>query len=491
MLRQPGFSLSSQEPSISYSELTFGIPSSTSSRTSTTSGARNSPNVVIVGDTVAALYYAVRVLARDNTTNVAMVVEGPNNLYDSGISNSGFGDKAIYNGYLRPWNSSYITEDSDNRNTTLNLPYGLGADAIATYPSEVEYPPLLGSNNQTGAAALVQRITEEKKLTDGELTISTALASSFGIPITRSIITSGPSVSARHYIFSQCINDDSERDVGYSAYNALVTTYADRCTFYFGCKNIRFSNPQSTRVYDVNFHYFFGGDDVEVTLTGAVYLKSTVYDNVRVATAGNLPSLTPFVNNIRSVPGGKYSTPDSALSTYIPTTYRGVFAVPTNGTVEAGQRLNMTLPSIREGTRINSKAWVVQSFTTDMDLRPNSRVYAPEGKTLVIIEAVSVFNRRILYWNRCSCQFETVLNIDDQEQMFLQEFIQICQRFAIAYGLSGLPPLIEPMVAASGVVRDYTHIEGVTNYLTNPFLLMNECLALFEPNISSSFSVSS
>ena len=448
-------------------------------------------NVIIVGGTVAAMLYAGRILSNRSNVTVNILVEGNNKLNDPEVALAGFGERAVREKnslFYREDPLSFVFEEQPTRNTTITLPRGLAAEAIYTYPSVVEYPPILVSGINSAAAQLVQAITEERRSTNSERIMNDKIHQAFDIPVDNDIVSEGPVILGRHYSFEICNAARSEREVGMRIYRKLTTEYGDRCNFYFGCKNIRFVRPDPSpaddRVYVTRFYAKRGRVQVDFQLTGRLYLKGTIYDNIRVATEGGLTSLRGLVNTYR-VPGGYAPSASPSLSTYIPACYRGRYVIPLNNQNELGQRFNFTLPTIRTSSpACDDKAWVIQAFVTDFDAR--DRDYAISGSAILVIEGLSYLNRRVLYWNNSTdSRFILLANTNPEEKKFFNEFRSICRTMLYEFGVVDFPVGTLTRADDTGFAIDDRHISPVITYMSNTMILINECLALFEPNLLS------
>lgn len=442
---------------------------------------------IIIGSTVAAMFYAVRVLANDPTLNVYILVEGDNNLCIPGVDDANYGNEAVNDSrFFRSYNMSVVTEDYGAFNTQIRVPYGLSSEAIAAYPSIVQYPPMLNPTQNTAAATLVRRLTERDRFDTSARANAASLAAGFGVPLSSGVITDGPSVQDAAYNFVRNYEEDgvAEREVGQQAYDTLVNgPFSGRCTFYFGCSNIVFTGVNyDTRICTVTFNQQVSvGGQRSVPLTGRLYLKGTVYDNLRIASEGGLTNIRGFVNTIRPPSGVNTVYPN--LSTYIPVIYRNIYSIPIDAAGEMNQRFNMVLPSIRTGSRNTTRAWIVQIFITDYDARDGYR--ALSGQALCIIEALSYNNRRILSWDRSANSFVSCTNTNAAENVFIEELNNISATILRTFGVLTLPPPLVPMTSTTGLSRTGRHVSVVNSFIPNTFMMINECVALFEPTVQA------
>lgn len=454
--------------------LTFdGTSLSSTSSAASTVIVGSTGNLVIVGGTVAALMIALRTLDENNSTNVTMIVEGDNYLVGPDVDGNQFGDVAIKSTIVDPYQVVYKSDDRDASVVTINLPEGLCSEAIATFPSVVEQPPILFSGSSPAAPNVVRALTQEIQMTTEELNVVGRLATALNLNITRDIVTRPGSIYKVHYDYVENSALGAPRYVGRAIYNRLVSTFSARFNLYVNCRNISFANVQTDGTASVSFEYTNSIGNNPVTVMGRLLLRGNIYDNIRIATNGGLGTFTGFMNQLGS-PGNTLC--QSYPATNIPASYRAIYCIPVGGDVQSNQQMHFTAP-VSGGYVGGQQGWIVDVYTMAVDLRTN--YYAPAGKTLLIIEASLAANNRIIFWDSCRRAFVIQLNSNEVETRYASNFQSICQQVLSAYQISTTFPLIETATTPSGISNDVFNIAGLNAYMSNTAMLINECVALF------------
>lgn len=474
---------------------------------------------VVIGQLVASLIYIQKIFQTYPNALVYHLVEGPNHYDNPSIRDPGFGNVGIVSSNYSCCNQiNYVTGvtadllfeiDSsvnfgDNVSKRLLTPFGLGAEAIACYPSVAQQSPFIGTTNDFGQNLQALGVTSNLPLEGKELINAQTLATAFDISPSNKLITESPSIYTRHFRYISSQSPDGDRVTGADVYFTLLSNYpaiystggpfgsgvpVSGYVPVFNVTGVLFSNiVQSVNTAgrpfitaDVQYSSFDGSF---LTISSAlIALKGTIFDNVRVATLGGLPTLAGVSNAYVLPPGQVF--PNPGLTTLIPSFYRSVYAVPLNSTIPGDigpvnsnnrQQLSFALPDPTILSCANL-GWLVQCYTTLDDLRTGQ--HADTGKTLLIVEAISLYNSRAMYWDSGRMAFTVVLNTDAMEVTTYNTYVDIVTQVRAAYGDTTVVPDLEDQCATSGVCRTLDHISQGQNFLFNDFLLLSDCLCIW------------
>lgn len=464
-----------------------------------------SQNFVVIGSLVSSLIFVNRIFRRYPNATVYHLFEGPNYYDNPNIIKPAFGNVAIFDAtYSRCNDIDYVTngddqlvfEDSTSFNyadqliTKLGTPRGLGADAIATYPSVVQQSPFVGTANNFDQSIQGLASLSDERLAGVELANAQAIATRFNIDASDKFITQFPAIYTRHYRYIESQDPDGRRLTGDVLFGDLLDNYPGQYRPIANVSGVLFANitvntNAGGRPYiiaDVQYAIF---DGTYSTISQAVVnLKGTIFDNVRIATIGGLPNLDS-VSNAFTLPRGR-TFPNPGLTTIIPSFYRSVYAVPIGtgllapnpGPVESNnrQQLSFTLPDPTSPGN-NDIGWLIQAYTALKDLRTGQT--AESGKTLLMVEGVCVVSPRAMYWNLGCANFVVVLNSPARETVMFQTFKDITNNLRAVFGDTTVIPEVEEQCATSGVCGSIDHYSQAQSFLFNDFKLLNNCSCLF------------
>lgn len=456
----------------------FDGTTSTSTSTSGTSTSTSPTDLLIVGGTIAALIVAGNAL-RTTTRSVTMVVEGDNYAFAPNTDDHDFGDVAItQTTMLQSYPVYYVMNSGGQRLAHIDLPDGgMCTEAIATYPSVVNQPLIIDSRTVGEARKAVERLTQYHPNTTAENNVVSRVASYLNLRITTDVVSEGGSIYGCHYVYTTNSSDDAPRYTGLRMLNNLMATYPSRFRYYTNANNLQFSNIGSGRMVTLNFNYVDSRRMVNnITISGELLLRGTIYDNVRVASTGNLPTLLGYTNQFGR-PGTTLCAPYP--STLLPAMYQAIVSLPLGGDVQTGQVYTMTVPlnPATGGYCGRRNGWVVDFYTTQTYLRTKPPQYAAPGKTLLIIEAINTALNHEFYYDGTAYYIQ--MAEDRVERNYYDEFRMLVQQIVNAFQVSIIVPTVEISATPSGIQSDVVSICMLTKYLPNTFVLINECIGAY------------
>lgn len=481
---------------------------------------------VVVGNTVASLIVAQKILQRYPSAKVYHLFEGKCHYDNTNIVLPLYGSIACNSPEYRQQNvvdyvnntTTEFVSDSEQFGATvitrgdralkaLYTPFGLGAEAIAAYPSVVQLSPFIDGSNNFQQTAQVESVTSKERLSGVELTNATTIASRLGIGMTDSVINDRPGMYSVHYRFISSQAPDGARVTGINLFSQLRALGTARYESISNISTIRFidgvisGNPLD-RVYFIASVEFSTEDGGYYTIgPSVIYLRGNLFDNLRIAQNGGVPSLNA-VCNAYPVPSDQIFN-NGSLVTLIPSFYRAVYSIPINSTVigsttfgpensNYGQQLSFTY-----GDGVGSSptlGWLVQVYTTGTDLR--TQMSAVPGKCILVVEGVCVANTRNIMWSRSQSRFLIYLNEAVVEESFFNRFKEITNQIRSVYeaasssslvSLTAVPD-VETLTSPSGMTTLFDHFSQGQEFLTNDFNLLNECYCMYPRVLNNNLS---
>lgn len=486
----------------------------TSETESSTSGSIS--QFVVIGNTVASLIVVSRILERYPGAKVFHLYEGKCHYDNTNIILPLYGSIACNSPEYRQQNvvdyvnntTTEFVSDSDQFGATivsrgdralkpLYTPFGLGAEAIAAYPSVVQLSPFIDGSNNFNQTDQVSSITSKERMIGVELSNATQIAVRLGIGMTDSIINNAPSMYNIHYRFISSQAPDGARVTGINLFSTLRALGTARYEPISNVAAIKFINGTISgnpldRVYYIASVEFSTENGGYYTIgPSVIFLRGNLFDNLRIAQNGGVPSLNA-VCNAYPVPTDQTFN-DGSLTTLIPSFYRAVYTIPINSTVigattfgpensNYGQQLSFTY-----GDGVGSSpslGWLVQVYTTGTDLR--TQMSAVAGKCILVVEGVCVANTRRIVWSRSQSRFQIYLNEAIVEDSFFNRFREITNQVRSVYEASSSSlvsltavPDVEILTSASGMATAFDHFSQGQDFLTNDFNLLNECYCMY------------
>lgn len=480
----------------------MSIRPSSQYRNNATLPATTNINYVVLGDTALATVYASKLFRTLGTNNQIYLMSNgndltPNNSIDDPqslnyiITNSETINKGLQSEriHLVLANNEVINTTLDRRDLFFEKYYnyktGSGplGDFITAY-----YTPFVGpwftTDTNSEIEVFVKNSTIQKPLTNNEMIAATNIAQLLNLEMTQSIIATKPSILTLNNIFVYYSNNKLERQIFLNEYNHL-SNY-NNINIVNAVNNIFVKNGTDGCLQSITYNTFKTKEpSVEITIDNACVLwMDNLYDYVRLL-------------GVSGVAHKKLQ---------VPTFYRMVFAIPkvnptgidlSNLNVDEyplnigdglTTRLTFCCTDVAdpgEGMNLSVPQWNVTCYTTDEDLcNPDQSVYAntAEGKTLLIIEAISLTNRRVVSWDEINLSVSVNLNPNSIEIGRYEAFMLLAANVYMAY--TGSAPTSAAMGVSSvcnstGICIDSIPLITTTSRESPLISVTRMCISLF------------
>jgi hypothetical protein len=422
----------------------------------------NTSGYAVIGDTVSGTLYARRLLNNGITQPITLINEGVDITNRECILEVSFpatNSKRILQ-YLIPEQVNLMNSADEGAPTYEEdkiFKYYVGSgplgDFIATYFSP-RVGPWFTTFTSNRLIPFINTFTIKVNLNPKEMAVSSFLQNVWGIPSTTSVIVKTPSILGVHYIFMTYddVSDTYLRQLFVPEYKAVSqTSNVDVIT---GARNLVFNPTAVNTVYDIT-GTDTGMGEIDITDARLVW-KTNYYTYFRLAANGGLnpkPALLPTFYRARlpiplaSVTGvSTTSTPPCSCS------YTG-----TTGTIGSGFGADLITSYISfslydlNNPKQTTIAWLAQAYTTSEDLSVTdpSGAYADTGYNYLIIEAISVKNKRKSSFDTTLQEVQVLYNDPDTENAFLLQFATIATTVYQAYTGKTLTP--ETLIQDSSV----------------------------------------
>lgn len=430
---------------------------------------------VVIGDTALAVIYAKKLYEtfKDSGTmpQIYLLVSGSDQTTDVSIENINYiaqNNQTIKRSlasnlvHLVLSSNEPISTSLSTTNTIFDQYFnyytgsGVLGDLITAY-----IIPTVGcwftSDSKGRLENFVKASTIQKDLTTNEFNVMNNIASLFNLAKTSSVIATKPSIMTQTYLMVYHEKTKLERQIYRDMYVDLTNhnsvniathvtdikiTQTDSCLSTVSYSTITGSTPniENACVLYMNNLYSY------VKLMG---LNNVEHKKILIPVfyrcVFSIPQVTPYVN----------------LSNLDPTVY------PLSFGDGVSTRLTFTCPDVAEpGESINQNVptWDVICYTCDEDYADPSvgGTYSDtaSGKTLLIVEAISLTNRRAYSWDSNNMAVTVDLNSNSVELGRYNKFLLIAANVYQAY--TGVPPVLPigpQSVCSEGICSDYWNLE--------------------------------
>ena len=342
----------------------------------------------------------------------------------------------------------------------------------------------------------VKASTIQKDLTTSEFNVMNNIASLFNLAKTNSVVATQPSILTQNYIFVFQDNTKLERQLYLKEYNLLIHPKKPNVNSVTKVNNIKIgpatgstmstnlgSNMStqcgsmmstnvgstmstnsclSTVTYSTSSHVqpppSTCTSDTTIINNACILWMNNLYSYVRIMGMNNIEhkkvSVPVFYRSVYSIPK---VTPYINLANLNPNAY------PLHIGDGLTTRLAFTCTDVAQpGESMNNRTpqWNLAVYTTDEDFSDpnNSGVYADvaNGKTLLIIEGISLNNRRVFTWDGINSAVSVGLNSNELELGVYEKFLLISANVYQAYtGAIPALPIGVQSVCNNGVCSDY------------------------------------
>lgn len=349
-------------------------------------------------------------------------------------------------------------------------------DGITAY-----YQPCVGphytSDSKGRLENFVKASTIQKDLTINETNVMNNIASLFSLAKTNSVVATKPSILTQNYIFIYQERTKLERQIYRDMYVELTNHSTVNIATHVTNINI---TQTDTCLSTVNYSTITGTNP---NITNACVLwMNNLYSYVKIAGINALPQkkiLVPvFYRAVYSIPN---VTPYVNLANLDPNAY------PLNVGDGLSTRLTFActdVPQPGEQINMNTSTWNCICYTTDEDFSDPSGggTYADvsAGKTLLIIEGISLINRRTFSWDSMNSAVTVGLNSNAVELGFYNKFLLIAANVYQAYTGTAPPlPIGVQSVCSDGICTDFFNIEHSNDRETSLVTVMRLLTSLY------------
>jgi hypothetical protein len=424
-----------------------------SSKMKNCKNANNSSNTygyAIIGDTSSAVLYAQRLIKNGVTTPIHVIIEGVDRSNEENIHNVSFPvekTKKILH-YLRS-EQVHLVERGDNQcsddddTSEVNQVYhyrvgsGVNGDMIQSY-----YSPYVGPWYSHSTASRLEKMvsnhTEKSDLNDVEKIVADRIKDELNLSATNNIIAKEPSMLYKHYKFVNEHHSCVKRELFLHEYDYVNNK--DNVKVHLQVKGIKFEESATPGLHNITAS---SGLEEEIENVKVIF-KTNAYSYLRIASEGGL----------------------DASCAQIPTLYRSVLSIPLNNE-PAG--VNMTGLSVSEDmltthltfsshdTKNNKNCamnWFCTAYTTPEDLSTVTcnGVYADTEKTLLIVEGLSLKNKRKAKYNKCEKEVEVHYNDRNSESAYRRKFAELVAATYKSY--TGQVISIETLLGESSICTE-------------------------------------
>ena len=439
-------------------------------------------NYVVLGDTSLATIYAAKLYESFGSAHPIYVISNGNDeTTDTNVQalnyimvNNQVIKKALESERLHLVLSAneIVSADLDRRDILFEQYYdyytGSGSlgDMITAY-----YIPFVGpwftSDNHSNIENFVKNSTIQKQLTNNEMIAATNISQLLGLAMSNSIVATKPTILTVNNIFVTNRNGKLERQIFKDVKDSLPTSvkYVNQINDLFmqAIPNSCLYTVKYNTYSKLNFETISA--NYQTIDNACVLWMDNLYDYVRLLGVSDIERkkvLQPaFYRMVFAIP--------KVNSTGINLTNLNVNEYPLN--IGDGLTTRLTfcctdVPDSLSTPASNTPIWLVTVYTTDEDFSDPSAggSYADQSanKTLLIVEAISLTNRRVLNWDAINQSVSINLNSNRAELERYNAFLLVAANVYLSY-VGSPPPL--PIVAntsmctGSGICTDSTPLE--------------------------------
>lgn len=460
-------------------------------------------NYVVIGDTALAVIYARKLIESFGTVThpVYLLTSGNNQTTNSNVEslnyipvNSETIDKCLKSARIHLVLSSneIVSSALDRRDILFEQYYnyysGAGplGDSITAY-----YQPLVGpwfqSDSSGQIETFVKRNTIQQALSQNEMIAATNIATLLGLSMTQSIVATKPSILTMNNIFVYYEKTKLERHI-----------FSDELSLI----------PHNNVIEGVN--------NIFISPNSTGCLNSVSYTTLK-RTDTSIPPLTPVVienacvlwmDNIYDYVKTLGLSSVFHKKVQLPVFYRMIFAIPLINPVTGidlsnlnpleyplnmgdgvTTRLTFCCTDVQSSSTTSlTPVWNTTVYTCSEDYANtvnSGGTYAAEGQTLLIIEAISLTNRRVVSWDDINTSVSVNLNPNAVELERYNAFLLLCANIYMAYtGNAPLLPIVgvQSVCSNTGVCSDFTPLEHSSAH-ESPMITVTRLLSSLYNNL--------
>lgn len=408
-------------------------PSRRSRRECESSSTSNTSPYVLIGDTAHVFVKARRLLKDGVTQPIWILNEGANKInrdnvdypdYNAKMSRRILQDlKAEILHYIPSGNN---IDDEDGHSTSVDededqvVKYYHGSGIVGDFVSAYFMPrvgPWFQQSTHSGLKKFVKEHTLKACLSKVEEQVVDFLAQRLNVATTPNFIVKHPGIQDELFTFVENDTDDDSGGYFRQLFRNIVEYVAEapNVRIFTQVTNIQFDpSPAGSRLYDVSFEACGSPH----AIAGAkLDWETNPYTFLRLATCGGL--------NPKSI--------------RVPVVYRAVVAIQKKTAVvdltkapDYGDMVSCYVPFALQDFRDDenktcSISWLGNLYTTDEDFAPVDRngLYAAPGNTLMIVEAISLLNRRESSYNMAEGEVQVCFNSRKAERSHMKRFLHL------------------------------------------------------------------
>lgn len=394
----------------------------------------NTYGYAIIGDTITATLYAKRLLGNKITTPITLINEGVDRTNLNRLTDTSFvadNNKRILR-YLITQQIRMIPagdnqdEDDDLIDTQVDriIHYYTGAGPLGDFIAAYHIPrlgPWFGCASSGNLERFLITSTIKFALNSQETIVANAIATTWSLPLTSTVIVKVPSVLNTHYEFLRPRDNSYTREIFLDDYH--VNNQANNVDYVTEIDDLQFIQVTGATA---GLYNITGSSGLSLTGVRPIW-KTDLFTYLRLSTEAGID---PGMLNI-------------------PVFYRAVLPIAINNTGTTGG-INLT-GLTNNGDLITTHiafslydlnnpkqstlTWLAQCYTTveDLSVVEPAGKYADTGKTLLIVEAVNTKNRRRAIYN--ASEHEVQINYNDRimEHGYLEQFAQIVAKIYSIY----------------------------------------------------------
>lgn len=451
---------------------------------------------VVIGDTSLAVIYTAKLFETFKNDSprptIWLITSGTDNTVDVNVESLDYvliNNASIYRSLISH-RVHLIQNTSESINSSLssadvffdqyyNFHTGSAflGDQVVSY-----YQPMVGpwftSDSKGKLQNFVKDSTMQFPLTQNEMIVATNIANFLHLSMSTSVIATKPTILTKNYIFVYQQGHKLERQIYRDVYVDL--TNESSVNLVSQTNNLRLEATTSC-LYNVKYTTL--RDDVTVTIPNAsVLFMNNLYEYVKLMGISDVPHkkvnvpvsyrIVFTINQVNPMTGVNLSNLNPAeypLNLGDGLTTRLTMAV--TDVPEPGEKMNSTTPT-----------WLISAYTTLEDLaNPGAGgTFAAAGKSLLIVEGISLTNRRVFSYDDINMAVSVNLNPNNTELGRYGKFLLIAANIFQAY--TGSPPLIpltNTICTNEGLCTDTNQIEHSSNRETPQVLVMRLLVSLF------------
>lgn len=447
-------------------------PSRRARRDCESSSTSNVAPHVIIGDTAHAMVKARRLLKDGVTQPIWILTEGPNKINRDSVDYPDFNAKMsrrilqdLKAEVLHYIPSGNNIDDSDGHSSSVDededqvVKYYHGTGIVGDFISAYFMPragPWFQHSTHGALKKFVKQHALKACLSKVEQQVVDFLADRLNVATTPNFIVKHPAIQDELYTFVEQDTDDDSGGFFRQLFIHIVEYVAEapNVRIFTQVTGLQFeSSPAGSRLYDISFE---ACGSPHAVAGAKVDWETNPYTFLRLATTGGL--------NPKSI--------------RVPAVYRAVVPIQKKTAVvdlskapDYGDSVSSYVPFALQDFRDDenktcSISWLGNVYTTEEDFATTDRngLYASSGHTLMIVEAISLLNRRESSYNVSEDEVQVCFNSRKAERSHLRRFAQLVALCYESYtGVTIDPDTIVPTesMCQAGACSDLFQISNI------------------------------